>query len=126
METRRDHAPEDLRVLKWGWIPMGSVVHRNVDFRFPPEYTLCPNGDLFVPILLARFGAAKYQTNVGPFAYRQRPGSMWSSRTREEQNVMNLRSYLQIASYFLRIGEHTSAKEIVRRQLGRNATEYVL
>ena len=127
-DTRRprkqghDFTPAELRQLKWGPILLGTLVYRNVPIEFPPEYDLAPNGDHFLPILLAPYGGAKFLDDIEPLAYRQHDGGMWSRKSKEEQSRMYLRSYLQIAGYFVRIGEIPSARRIIAGRL----TQYML
>ena len=116
--ARRDYTQSELQVLKWGWMLMGTVVHRNVELSFPPEFSLALNGDVFIPMLLARFGGAKFQEEVGPLGYRQHPGSMMSSKTPREKKRRVFQSYLVIASYFVRIGEVELAEQILSTKLG--------
>lgn len=118
----RDFTPAELRELKWGSILLGTLVYRSVRIEFPPEYDLAPNGDHFLPILLATYGGAKFLGDIEPLAYRQHDDSMWSRKSRQEQLHMYLRSYLQIAAYFVRIGEIASARKIIAGRL----TEYML
>jgi glycosyltransferase involved in cell wall biosynthesis len=121
--VRRDHSAADLRAMRWGWILMGTVVYRNVPLDFPPEYHLAPNGDNFMQVLLGGFGGAKFHADIGPLGYRQHAGSMWSSRSSAERLQMQLRTYLQIASYLLRVGEVEAATEIVQRQLAHQVRQ---
>jgi glycosyltransferase involved in cell wall biosynthesis len=118
----RDFTLAELRQLKWGSILLGTLVYRNVPIEFPPEYDLAPNGDHFLPILLAAYGGAKFLEDIEPLAYRQHDGGMWSRKSKEEQSHMYLRSYLQIAAYLVRIGEISSARKIIAGRL----TQYML
>lgn len=114
----RDSTSQELRVMKWGgWMLFGTIMHRNVPLDFPPEYRLAPNGDNFFPILLAPFGGAKFQGDVGPLCYRQHGTSGWSSRTPEEQTRMELRTALQIAAYYARLGEQDSLRFAIENKL---------
>ena len=115
--AQRDYTQAELRVLKWGWMLLGTVVQRNVVLEYPPEYSLVPNGDNFLPMLLAAHGGAKFQPEVGPLAYRQHPGGIWSQKAPAEKERMHLQSYLQIAAYFVRIGEAQTAKTIISGRL---------
>ena len=115
--ARRDYTREELRVLRWGWMLIGTMVYRNVPFEFPPEYHLTPNADNFIPMLLGAFGGAKFQADVGPLAYRQHGNSIWSSKPEAEKQRMHLQSALQITSYFVRIGELDSARQIASQRL---------
>ncbi len=124
-EARRDYTQAELRVLKWGWILMGTAMHRNVELDFPPEYFLAPNGDNFVPMLLAAFGAAKFQPEVGPLARRLHRGSMWASKSQAEQNRMHLQTYLQIAGYFVRTGDIKAARKILAGRLSLYVRRYL-
>lgn len=114
--ARRDYTADELRCLKWGWMLTQSMVYRKAFDEFPPEYFLAPNEDNFLPILLGRFGAAKYQGEVEPLAYRQHPGGIWSQQSFARRSQMNLQSYLQIVAYLVRIGEKQTARKLV---LGR-------
>ncbi len=114
--ARRDYTADELRCLKWGWMLTQSMVYRKAFDEFPPEYFLAPNEDNFLPILLGRFGAAKYQGEVEPLAYRQHPGGIWSQQSFARRSQMNLQSYLQIVAYLVRIGEKQTAGKLV---LGR-------
>lgn len=118
----RDFTPVELRQMKWGPILLGTLMYRNVPIEFPPEYDLAPNGDHFLPILLAPYGGAKFLDDIEPLAYRQHDGGMWSRKSKEEQSRMYLRSYLQIAAYFVRIGEISSARRVIAGRL----TQYML
>ncbi len=121
-KDERDFTPAQLRQLGSGAILLGTLVYRNVPIEFPPEYDLAPNGDHFLPILLAAHGGAKFLDDIAPLAYRQHDGGLWSSKSKEEQARMYLRSYLQIAAYFVRIGEIASARKVIAGRL----TEYML
>jgi glycosyltransferase involved in cell wall biosynthesis len=114
--ARRDYTADELRCLKWGWMLTQSMVYRKAFDEFPPEYFLAPNEDNFLPILLGRFGAAKYQVEVEPLAYRQHPGGIWSQQSFARRSQMHFQSYLQIVAYLVRIGEMQTAKKLV---LGR-------
>jgi len=115
--ARRDYTQDELRVLRWGWMLLGTMVHRNLPFEFPPEYRLIPNADNFIAMLLGGFGGAKFQGEVGPLAYRQHGEGIWSGRTPQERERMQLQSFLQIAAYFVRIGELDAARGIVSTRL---------
>ena len=123
--AQRDYSSAELRVLQWGFMLMGTVVHRNVGLDFPPEYSLAPNGDNFVPMLLAPFGGAKFQPEVEPLARRLRKGSMWASKSQAEKDRMLLQTYLQIASYFVRIGEVEAATTILMGRLSSYVGRYL-
>ncbi len=122
--NRRDYSRGELRVMKWGWMLLGTIVHRHVKLAFPPEFDLAPNGDHFLPMLLAASGGAKFQAEAGPLAYRQHRGGLWSGRTLAERAAMHLQTSLQIAAYFVRIGEADSAKAIIGDRLAYFAREY--
>ncbi len=125
LELQRDYSKEDLRELKWGWMLLGTVVHRNVPIVYPPEYALVPNRDNFLPMLLAPYGGAKFQSEVGPLAYCQHSDGIWSQKTPKERAAMHLQSYLQIASYFIRIGESKTASAIINRRLTHYLSKYL-
>lgn len=122
---RCDYTKEELRELKWGWILLGTMMHRNVKIDFPPEYNLVRNNDNFMPMLLASYGGAKFQADVGKLAYRQHPRGIWSMRSKEEQVQMYLQSYLQIAAYFVRIGEVSTARRILSGRLAKSIDGYM-
>ena len=117
--ARRDYSQAELSVLKWGWMLLGTVVHRNIGLDFPPEYGIAKNGDVFLPMLLASGGGAKFQPEVAPLAYRQHSASMTSMKPPREKKQRVLQTYLLIASYFVRIGEIERAEEILTVKLGR-------
>ena len=118
----RDYTRPELRVLKWGWMLMGTVVHRNVSPLYPHEYNHVQNGDVFTPILLGAFGGAKFQSDVGPLAYRQHPASVMSSKTPKEKKRRVFQSYLICASYLARVGEMEFAEQILSNKLGHPAS----
>ena len=109
-----NYSAKTLRVLGCGWLPLVSVMHRNVMMDAPPEFHLAPNSDHFLPVLLAPFGGAGYCPNVLPSAIRHHGGNVFSAQTASRRNTMRLRSYVQIASYLLRIGEEQNAKTVIR------------
>ena len=115
--AQRDFTKAELRVLKWGVMLFGTIMHRNVEMDFPAEYNLAPNGDNFYPMLLGAFGAAKFQSEVAPLAYLQHSGGMWSLKSNSQQNEMHLRTYLAIAGYFVRIGENKNAQALIASRL---------
>lgn len=115
--ARRDYTSDELRCLKWGWMLTQSMVYRKAFNEFPPEYFLAPNEDNFLPILLGRFGGAKYQGEVEPLAYRQHPGGIWSQQSAARRAQMHFQSYLQIVAYLVRIGEKQTARKLVLRRL---------
>lgn len=119
---QRDYSRDELMVLSW--MLHGTIVYRNVDITFPPEYDLAPNGDNFLPILLAAHGGAKFQSEVGPLAYRQHAGGIWSQKIPAERARMHLQSYLQIASYLVRIGDAEAAKKVIMGRLSDHAWTY--
>jgi len=80
----------------------------------PPEFHLAPNSDHFLPVLLAPFGGAGYCPDVLPSAIRQHGGNVFSSQAASRRYAMRLRSYLQIASYLLRVGEEQNATKVIR------------
>lgn len=122
---RRDYSQSELRVLKWGWILFGTMVHRNVGLAFPPEYHLAPNGDNFMPMLLARHGGAKFLEDAGPLAYRQHAGGLWTMRSVAQRKAMELQTNLQISSYFIRTGDYQAASELFRLRLSTGMNEYI-
>ena len=103
---------------------LGAVVHRNVPVDFPPEYYMIPKGDNFVPMLLAAHGGAKFQKMAGPLAQRKHPGGVWSMQSSAVKSRMHLQTHLQIASYFVRIGEVESAKFILSGHLSNFIQHY--
>jgi glycosyltransferase involved in cell wall biosynthesis len=117
--SRRDYSAEELQEMKWGWMLFGTMVHRNVGLDFPPEYHLVRNGDNFLPILLARYGGAKFLEAAGPLARRLHPGANWSNLSPEKMTAIHLHTYLQIASYFVRTGEKEAARRIIFGVLSR-------
>ncbi|HRW73412.1 glycosyltransferase [Ottowia sp.] len=125
-EARRDYTARELRELRWGWMLMGTMLHRNIPLDLPPEYALVPNGDAFFPMLLAAHGGAKYMDDIEPMAYRQSPVSRWTSRPLREQRAMSARTYLLISAYFLRIGEFEVAHSLLTRQLPNYVNSYLL
>lgn len=115
-----DHyPPEVLRAFGCGWLPLVTVLHRNVGVDAPPEFHLAPNSDNFLPVLLAPFGGAGYCPEVQPSAIRKHDGNVFSAQPAAQQDAMHLRSHLQIASYLLRIGEEESAKTVLRTGIGK-------
>jgi len=96
-----------------GYLLIGTVMYRNVLTDFPPEFYLAPNGDNFLPILLGAFGAAKFQPEIKPLAYRAHEQSMFLSKPKTEKLRMQLQSMLQITAYFTRIGEAELASKIL-------------
>jgi hypothetical protein len=76
-------------------------------------------------MLLSSFGGAKFQADIGPLARRLRRGSLWASKSQAEQNAMHLQTYLQIASYYVRIGDVKAARKIVSGRLGLYAKRYL-
>jgi hypothetical protein len=70
-------------------------------------------------MLFAAYGGAKFQDEIGPLAYRRHAHSMWSAKSEQEQQRMHLQSYLQIAAYFVRIGEIETARNILSGRLAR-------
>ncbi len=122
---RHDYTKDELRELKWGWILLGTMLHRNVTIDFPPEYNLMRNNDNFMPMLLAAYGGAKFQEEVGKLAYRQHAGGIWSMKSKEEQVQMYLQSYLQIAAYFVHIGEVSTARKILTGRLSNSIEGYM-
>lgn len=123
--ARRDYLARDLRLLRWGWMLFGTVVQRNIPIEFPPEYYLVPNGDNFVPMLLGAFGGAHFHPEVGFLAYRQHSGGIWSMKPAPEKYAMSLRTYLQICSYFVRLGDFEAAREIILNSLRIFIGEYL-
>jgi glycosyltransferase involved in cell wall biosynthesis len=122
--ARRDYTASELRVSKWGVMLIGTMMHRNVNIDFPPEYNLVPNGDNFYPMLLALHGAAKFQNEVGPLAYLQHESGMWSSKSESEKNQMHVRTYLAIVGYFVRVGETQNAKALIGSRLNSYLQQY--
>ena len=120
----RDIPQGNLRVLSTAYMLMGTVMHRNVGLDFPPEYYLAPNGDIFVPILLGAHGGAKFQEEVGPLGQRRHPRGAWSSKTLSQKLSMHFRTYLQIASYFVRMEEPKSVFRIAKNQLRQVSVKY--
>ncbi len=123
--SRRDYTKAELRILKWGWMLFGTIVHRNVAIEFPPEYNLVPNGDNFYPMLLATFGAAKFHDDVGPLAYVQHDGGIWSSKSKIQKNEMHMRSYFAIVGYFVRMGDREAAKALISSRLLKYIAAYI-
>ena len=108
----QDYSKAELRELRCRWIPLSSACYRNVIDEFPPEYALVNNGDMFFLLLLAKFGGAKFQSEIKPYAYRQHDKSYWSQYSTGKKNKMHLESILQILAYLIRIDEKETAKII--------------
>ncbi len=122
---RRDYDADELRVLKRsGHMLFGTVMHRNVGLVFPPEYYLVRNGDHFMPRLLATHGGAKFQPDAGPLAYRHHAGGSWSSSGKSQRLRRHLQTYLQIANYFVRIGDDRAAVAIISGPLRKHIDKY--
>lgn len=119
---QRDYLREELRIFSW--MLSGTIMYRNVDIDFPPEYHLTPNGDNFLPILLAPHGGAKFQAEVGPLAYRQHAGGIWSQKNPAEQARMHLQSDLQITCYLVRTGDVEAARKVITGRFSIHAQEF--
>ena len=124
VRAQRNYRREELRVLQWGWMFFGTVMHRNVKVDIPPEYHLIPNSDIFFPMLLAAFGGAIFQSDVGPLAYRQHQSGMWSLKSADEKSSMHIQTCLQITNYFVRIKEFENAQKIITGRLSRELVNF--
>jgi hypothetical protein len=80
----------------------GTLMHRNLISEFPPEYHSMPNGDNLFPALFAPFGSAKFQSDVGPLAYRQHTGGQFSSMPNLDRFGRDLRTRLMMTEYSIR------------------------
>ena len=103
----------------------GLVISEPYAIAFPPEYNLMPNGDNFIPMLLAAFGGAKYQPEIGPLAYRQHDAGAYSAKTNDERTRMHIQTYLQIASYYIRKNELVIAQKIAAQHLIPRLSTYL-
>lgn len=126
VESRRDYTKDELRIMKWSnYLLFGTVLYRNVLDDFPPELHLVPNGDNFLPMLLAAHGGARYQPEIGPLARREHNNSAYFSKSIIDQTGMHLRSYLLIAAYFLRIGEIETALHMMKGRMIRTLSSFI-
>jgi hypothetical protein len=53
---------------------LGTVMFRRAAGPLPEEFDRAPNRDQFLPVLLGRHGAARFDPEVGPLAYRRHGG----------------------------------------------------
>lgn len=124
-DGKYEFSMEELIVRPSNWLFLGTLLFRNVPIAFPPEYNLMPNGDNFIPMLLAAFGGAKYQPEIGPLAYRQHDAGAYSAKTNDERTRMHIQTYLQIASYYIRKNELVIAQKIAAQHLIPRLSTYL-
>lgn len=108
---RRDLTAEELR--NGAWTLTLTRCFRNVLGEIPPEYYQVVNRDIFMTVLLSRFGAGKYMNNIEPAVYRRHSGGIWSGKQIDERNYQNLNTYIYIYHYLRR----TEGKDIAREFL---------
>jgi hypothetical protein len=123
--ANRDYTSEQLRQFACGWLPLPTVMHRNVALDCPPEFHLAPYSDNFLPVLLGAFGGAGFQGDIGPASVRRHPGSVYTALSPAERPAMDLQTHLQIASYLLRQGEHQNARAQVQSWLAHHAKSFL-
>lgn len=112
----RDYSQQDLWHFS-SWIPQQSMLYRKCAKELPPEFDIVPNRDNFLPVFLAAYGGAKFQSDIKPSIYRIHTASFWSSKSAAEKNIINLRTFLIMTSYLLRIGKIDAAKHLILDRL---------
>jgi hypothetical protein len=125
-DGKYEFSMEELIVRPSNMLFLGTLLFRNLPIAFPPEYNLMPNGDNFIPMLLAAFGGAKYQPEIGPLAYRQHDAGAYSAKTNDERTRMHIQTYLQIASYYIRKNEPDIAQKIAAQHLIPRLSTYLM
>lgn len=120
-----EFSKEEFKVRKSNWLYLGTLIFRNIPIKFPPEYNLIPNGDNFIPMLLSDFGYVKYLSEIGPLAHRHHSTSSYTSKNGEEKSRMHVQTYLQIASYYIRIKDLNTAQKIVAHHLLPRLIKYL-
>ncbi|MCG2579794.1 MAG: glycosyltransferase family 2 protein [Marinobacter sp.] len=71
----------------------------------PPELSVVRYGDKFIWSRLGRYGKGKYLGSIAPSLYRVHPGGIHSSSTAPARKVMDLQTYVAMATYYKRLGE---------------------
>ncbi len=119
----RDYARHELRTGAFFYIPLSTLVHRRVALEFPLEYRHVLNSDLFLPLLLGRFGGAGYQDDVAPSHTRVHAGAVWSSESARRRARIHAKNYLLMAGFLARTGEWRHAQRLLRRGYWRVRVE---
>jgi len=92
----------ELRRTNYSFIHLGASCFRNVDVKFPGEYELQRNGDMWFPYLWSDFGAAKYLDACGHLVYRYDGKGVWSSLSEEQREINKLIYACQLTSDMLK------------------------
>lgn len=108
---RRDYSAREL--MMGAWAPPATRCFRNVLSELPDEIEKVLNVDIFTTVLLGEHGQGKYLGHLRPAAYRQHPGSIWTSLDAQEKSFQTLNSRLQIYAYHLRTKERDFAVDFL-------------
>jgi len=106
-----------LRSLESGWLPLPTILHRNLPLEYPPEFDLAPNSDNFLLILLAPHGGAGFQHDIKASALRRHDNNIFSASSDDLKRQKLLQTYFQIAGYLLRKGEVVVAIQFIKNKL---------
>lgn len=99
---QRDYSQDDLQSFNFAYILVGSMCIRNLPLDFFEEYKLSPNPDMFYPMMLGKYGAAKYLESAGKLAYRVNSKGIWGGADKKERQRQKLLTAILMLSYFLR------------------------
>lgn len=108
---RKDFTSEEL--MKGAWALTLSMVFRNVISEYPDEMLKVTNGDIFLLVLLGKYGKGRYLDTVSPAAYRVHMDSIWSSLKKDEQNYKSFNSYLYMYQYHMKSSGSAFATEFL-------------
>lgn len=108
---RRDYNAREL--MMGAWAPPATRCFRNVLAELPAEIERVLSVDIFTTVLLGEHGQGKYLGQLRPAAYRQHPGSIWTSLGEQEKSFQTLNSRLQIYAYHLRTKQREFAVDFL-------------
>ncbi|MCJ1883331.1 glycosyltransferase [Pseudomonas sp. LA21] len=101
--NRRDASRRELQQARA--ISTLTACFRNVLGEMPEELRSIRMGDLCWWSLLGAYGKGKFLGQIGPAAYRQHEGGIFSMQAEQVQQRMALHTYYCLSRYYQRIGD---------------------
>lgn len=93
---------QNLRLTNYSYIHVGASCFRKIDLKFPDEFFLQFNGDMWFPLVWSSYGPAQFVADSGHLHYRYNGKGMWSSSTQKKQTIDRLVYACQLTSYMLK------------------------
>lgn len=107
-------------------LPVLACCFRNISKEIPEEFFYSGLGDKFLSSFLGNYGAAKFQHDILPSAYRVGNHGLWSKNNSLDKIKMNLLTLTQLWSYYKRVGKSDNAEIILRYLLRQSLKLFLL